>query len=286
MPVPRRGRPPGLGTRRWWAVTLACGLLALGLVAERLQGAGGEVSSHRVAWVVDGDTVELHGGTRVRYLGVDAPELRRRVGERWVEAPEPWSREAHALNESLVRDQWVDLEHDAQQEDGYGRELAYVFTRNAPPAEPEVPRQFVNAALLDAGVAFVSVVSPNTHYLDDLLRAQDGAKTARRGLWAELDTTPLSPALAGTAIGAIAPVEGRVRRVARRRGVLALEFQDAGRTGFTAIIRRSELASFSARRIDPVAAYADRRVRVYGLIEARPGLEMVVHSPAQVDLIE
>ena len=32
-------------------------------------------SDHQVKWVVDGDTIVLADGTKVRYIGINAPEL-------------------------------------------------------------------------------------------------------------------------------------------------------------------------------------------------------------------
>ena len=57
--------------------------------------------------VVDGDTIELMDGRLVRYIGIDAPEVRRREGERWVMDPEPFGLAATEANKRLVEGKWV-----------------------------------------------------------------------------------------------------------------------------------------------------------------------------------
>ena len=54
-------------------------------------------SDYRVKWVVDGDTIVLNEGSKVRYIGINAPELQRddHIGE-------PYANEAKRLNARLV----------------------------------------------------------------------------------------------------------------------------------------------------------------------------------------
>lgn len=46
--------------------------------------------------VIDGDTIERADGEEVRYRGIDAPELRRKIRGRWNEYAEPFAAEALA----------------------------------------------------------------------------------------------------------------------------------------------------------------------------------------------
>ena len=46
-----------------------------------------------VSRVIDGDTIELAFGQRLRYIGVDTPETHRREGERWVVVHEAYGKE-------------------------------------------------------------------------------------------------------------------------------------------------------------------------------------------------
>jgi len=123
---------------------------------------------------IDGDTIELGDGQLVRYIGIDAPEVRRKVRERWVVDPEPFARAATDANRRLVENQPVRLEYDVQPKDRYGRVLAYVY----------VGERMVNEELLAAGYAQLLTIPPNVRYVERLRAAANEARRARRGLWA------------------------------------------------------------------------------------------------------
>lgn len=73
--------------------------------------------------VVDGDTIVLAGGERVRLIGVDTPETKdpRKPVQCFGEAA---SAHTSAL---LPPGTAVRLEHDVEPRDRYGRTLAYVY---------------------------------------------------------------------------------------------------------------------------------------------------------------
>jgi micrococcal nuclease len=144
------------------------GLLAL-LLAAAAGGCDGGSScgptSAVIAQVTDGDTVQLEGGEKVRYLGVDTPETYGQV--------DCYGPEAKAFNTDLVEGQRVDLEYDAECRDKYGRLLAYV-TLNG---------QMVNRVLLERGYARVLIIPPNGKYAEDFEELEREARSAGVGLW-------------------------------------------------------------------------------------------------------
>ena len=42
------------------------------------------LQDYYVSRVVDGDTIELSNGEKVRYIGIDTPEIRERKGSKWI----------------------------------------------------------------------------------------------------------------------------------------------------------------------------------------------------------
>jgi endonuclease YncB( thermonuclease family) len=126
-------------------------------------------TDHRVKWVVDGDTIVLAEGVKVRYIGINAPELAR---DDHVE--EPFGKEAKRFNSRLVNKKKVRLELDIEPNDRYQRRLAYVFLKDG---------TFVNAAMLSKGYAYLLYLKPNVKYVDRLLAAQREAMTEKRGIW-------------------------------------------------------------------------------------------------------
>lgn len=119
--------------------------------------------------VIDGDTIELSTGERVRYIGIDTPET--------VHPSKPveyYGKEASEFNKRLVEGKQVRLEFDIQLTDKYGRTLAYVYLMDG---------TFVNAELVKQGYARVSTYPPNVKHTDEFLSLEREARGGRRGLW-------------------------------------------------------------------------------------------------------
>jgi endonuclease YncB( thermonuclease family) len=87
-------------------------LLLAAVILFSISLAGPEEGLFKAAKVIDGDTIELEKGKRVRYTGIDTPETKhpsKPVG--------PLGEEAAAFNDSLVHGKIVRLETDIQVQD-------------------------------------------------------------------------------------------------------------------------------------------------------------------------
>jgi len=129
----------------------------------------GPPQQDRVVQVIDGDTLVLAGGKRVRLLGLDAPEM-----EREARPGEFLAHKSKALLADLTQGKMVRLEYDHLRYDHYGRLLAYLFLPD---------NQMINEELLRQGLARVYFHAPNVRHRDLLLAAQTEALAARRGIW-------------------------------------------------------------------------------------------------------
>jgi len=114
-----------------------------------------------VVRAIDGDTVELADGRRIRYIGVDAPELHAAGGAA-----------AAARNRDLVQGKTVRLEFEHEHQDRYGRVLAHVW----------VAETLVSAELASEGLVATALFPPNLLHADELLKAQEDARAAHRGV--------------------------------------------------------------------------------------------------------
>ncbi len=121
--------------------------------------------------VVDGDTIVVDRGERVRLIGIDTPES--------VKPGTPvecFAKEASRYLESLVPvGTRVVLVADVEPIDQYDRTLAYVYRVD--------DGLFVNEALVADGYANVATFPPNVVHVDDFLVAERSARAAGRGLW-------------------------------------------------------------------------------------------------------
>jgi micrococcal nuclease len=138
------------------------------LVGIKVLGNGTSAEVYRVAHVVDGDTIVLENGERVRYLGIDAPETVH--PEKPVECYGP---EATERNKELVEGKRVQLERDQTDRDHFGRLLRYVYVNGT----------FVNGQLVQEGYAYSSYYPPDTKHYDLLLALEIEARQENRGLW-------------------------------------------------------------------------------------------------------
>ncbi|MBZ4412052.1 thermonuclease family protein [Myxococcus sp. XM-1-1-1] len=158
----------------WWFVLLTAWLVTSALGCGADPGGRCGPSTGLVTEVLDGDTLVLEGGVRVRYLLADTPELT--VGRR-----ECFGREAHAFNRSLVEGRQVTLVDAEACEDRFGRRLAYVF----------VDGRDVSALLVERGLACVLHVPPAGDSRRRELEALEAqARRARRGLWGACSPVP------------------------------------------------------------------------------------------------
>jgi len=174
----RAGRLPRrkLASRWRQAAVVAAVLVALGLLRaggvllppappEGLQPGG-----YRVRRVVDGDTLLLANGARVRLIGADTPETVK------PDHPvEPWGPEATRFTEHFVRGGEVRLEFDSTRKDKYGRFLAYVW----------VDGRMLNEELIREGLAELKLYFDRYHRPDVERRLRQAAKeaeAARRGI--------------------------------------------------------------------------------------------------------
>ena len=126
-------------------------------------------AGYQIKWVVDGDTVILNDGQKIRYIGINAPELAH-DGQK----AEPYGEESKRFNVMLVDRKKVRLEFDKERFDQYKRRLAYAFLKSG---------TFVNAEILSNGYAFFLSSPPNLKYDSVLLQAQRAAMLAKKGIW-------------------------------------------------------------------------------------------------------
>ena len=147
-----------------------------------LKSKSGEVktgnSEYRVLKVIDGDTIEVERIGKVRYIGIDAPEIKN--SSRSTEA---YGQEAFEANRRLVENKWVKLELDIGERDQYGRVLAYVYVGDV----------FVNAWLVANGYAQVMTVPPNVKYAGLFVKLEREAREVVKGLWGRSEDQKAKP---------------------------------------------------------------------------------------------
>ncbi len=122
-----------------------------------------------VKWVDDGDTIVLENKEKIRYLGMNTPEIAHPD-----KSAEHYGPEAAQFNKKLVLSKKVRLEFDTEKQDQYGRTLAYVFLEDG---------TMVNSKLVEEGYAHVLTGKSKGRYDLILLKKQQAAMDAGKGMW-------------------------------------------------------------------------------------------------------
>lgn len=144
-------------------IPIASGSAVSGIQGERV----------KVTNVVDGDTVEIEDGRKVRYIGMDTPETvdpRRPVG--------CFGKQAKEENKILVEGKEVIMQKDVSDTDKYDRLLRYIY----------LPLDggnaiFVNDYLIREGFAHVLTYPPDVKFNQRFLEAERDARDNQKGLW-------------------------------------------------------------------------------------------------------
>lgn len=141
----------------------------------------------RVERVVDGDTLKLSDGRRVRLIGVDTPELHysekllrdSKKTRKDIGVIQSMGRRAADFTKRLCEGRAVRIETDVTKTDRYGRTLAYLYLDDG---------TFINARIISEGYGQVMTIPPNVKHAEDFLKLRREAMEKRKGLWADTDT--------------------------------------------------------------------------------------------------
>ncbi len=226
-----------------------------------------------VSRVIDGDTIELSSRERVRYIGIDTPEVREKIGPTWVYNPRPFSEDASAFNKKLVEGKTVRLEFDAQKRDKFKRLLAYVY----------IGDRMINIEMVKQGFAMIYTYPPNVRYTEKFLEAQREARDNKRGLWKDLEENKISVSEAKDNIGRIRTIEADVVSTYLADKLLILNFKN----NFKVAVYKDNIPfKFKDMIRSPDKYFKGKTVRVYGLIKEYKGHpEILLHDISQIEIL-
>jgi len=135
-----------------------------------------------VTRAVDGDTLVLETGERVRLIGIDTPEVHvskklyrdAQRSQQDVTTIQKLGARSYEFTRSLVEGKRVSLEFDVEKYAKYERLLAYVYLKDG---------TFVNAKIVEEGYASLMTYPPNVKYADLFAKLYRQARENKKGLW-------------------------------------------------------------------------------------------------------
>lgn len=236
--------------------------------AEPDCGAAHPQEKTSVRHVVDGDTVVLSDGRKVRIIGINAPEMAR--DER---AAEPYAEKARdALIRNLDSSRGLVLiQSGAERLDRYGRSLAHLFTPDG---------QHLGASLVRQGLATAIAIPPNLAYQDCLRHAEQAARKKEIGIWRSERFSAFPAASLSARQRGFLRVQGRLDGVGFSRDSLWLQLD--GRLGVR--IHKSNLVHF--RRWNFHALQGEEMVVRGWITHGKRGPRMELKHPNDLELLD
>ena len=160
----------------------------------------------RVAKVVDGDTVHLTDGRKVRLIGVNTPELysKPKAEEGALQAKRQlysWVKESESLQLFL----------GSEPKDRYGRVLGYLYDGT----------QTLSQRLIQQGLGWAISVPPNDRLADCLFSSEKRPRSLGLGVWSNAVA-----AAKGVDKGGFNLVSGRITKIDVTKKYLYLELDD------------------------------------------------------------
>ena len=150
--------------RRGYCILAAFIMIAVFLAAAGSNMTGNIIGQEQfpVAKVVDGDTIRLSSGEKVRFLNIDTPEIGQYL-----------QKEATVRMKELIGNGSVTLEVDRTNRDKYGRLLRYVYANGT----------MLNLIMVREGYARAYFIPPDDKHLKEIQAAEEYARGRGLGIW-------------------------------------------------------------------------------------------------------
>jgi micrococcal nuclease len=255
-----------------WRAALAA-LLLWPLAGQVATAAPSDAARQAVTAILDGDTMALADGSRVRLAGIMAPKppLGRPVEARWRMADE-----AKAALSALALARVVELRPSVADTDRYGRIVAQLYRDDG---------LWLQGELLRRGLARVASDVDDRALVPEMLAIERTARAARLGVWRDGFYAIRGAEEAGRFIESFQLVEGTIAEATKVKGQVFLNLGADWRSAFTIRIPRGALALFKEDGLDPLS-WKIARVRVRGWIrlDRRPIID--VTHPEQIELLD
>ena len=217
--------------------------------------------------IYDGDTLRLSDNRKVRFIGVNTPELAHdeKLAEPLAEAAK------RKLQNLISAGSHVGLRYDIQRKDRHRRTLAHVFRKDG---------LNVTAELIKRGYGFAIVVPPNNWQMDCYFQVEQEARNNKRGVWSHSyfkprNTNELSDDMRGFML-----VKGIVTRIGKGKKKIWL---DMGKR-FSIKLHRNNMHYFEFIPIDTIQG---KQITIRGWVRYyNKKLRISLRHPRMLEIME
>lgn len=169
-----------------------------------------QVEAVRIDRVLDGDTVTLEDGRKIRLLGINTPEMAH--GDK---PEQPLAKLAKEQLAQVLAKQPIYLQPGRQSLDRYGRVLGHLY---------DVHGANVTARMLQLGAGFQVAIPPNLRHHSCYDSAEQQARDSKAGVWGHEFYNPI----ASTSLnieGGYARVRGKIEKVSLSKKAIWVELE-------------------------------------------------------------
>ncbi|MEJ2620337.1 MAG: thermonuclease family protein [Candidatus Thiodiazotropha sp.] len=215
--------------------------------------------------VIDGDTVWLRSGEKLRLIGINTPELGH-----WGKPGQVGAQAAKSLLQRLVRESGGELSvcPGVEPRDRYGRQLVHLSGKN---------QKSIAAQLLRQGVGWAIAVPPNLKNNGCYFAAESQARRKQLGIW-KRSPSPAS-GLSGDETG-FHHLYGHIVRVGESRSALWMNLEGG-------LALRITWKDWDAFQIDNPKTVVGRKLEVRGWLYQRKGEQRVrIRHPSSIRWLE
>lgn len=253
-----------------WSITVASILFALLLSVASAANCIAKEFHERVEvdHVYDGDTVRLSDGRKLRFIGINTPELSYEEGRQ----NEPYARAARdALGELLVGQSQLQLRYDTQRKDHYGRILAHPYLLDG---------RNITQLLLAKGLGNALVVPPNTWGLNCYQAAERTARHSMRGIWSHAHFQPIKVSQLSKKSRGYRFIQGQILHIAQSKFFIWLNMA----SNVALRIARKDLVYFPSSYVNYLQG---KQVVARGWLHyGRRGFRMSIRHPSALKILE
>jgi micrococcal nuclease len=220
----------------------------------------------KVTKIYDGDTLRLNDGRKLRFIGINTPELA------YDDKPdEPLAQEArHRLTQLIPPGSQIGLVYGKQRKDRHQRTLAHVFTHDG---------LNVSSALVKEGLAFAIVVPPNDRYVECYFGVEQQARKQGKGIWSTPYYTPADSHTLADSTRGFKLVTGRITGIGQGKKNIWL---DMGNNFSLKLARRNQHYFNEV----PVDQLINKQVNVRGWVSYyNSKLRMSFNHPAMMEIL-